>query len=33
MPIYLNGRYGKIVRERGSDGQAIDVFKGGGIPE
>jgi hypothetical protein len=33
MPIYFNGRYGKIVREREANGKAIDVFKSGGIPE
>ena len=33
MPIFLNGKYGKIVREKGPSGTMIDVFKSGGIPE
>ncbi len=28
MPVYLNGKYGKVVREGG-----VDVYKTGGIPE
>ena len=33
MPIYLNGKYGKVVREQGVDGKVVEIFKGGGIPE